>query len=44
MNKVELLELLAKYLTKNDYDKAEKLLEDLIDEAVTETRRDLGYS
>lgn len=44
MKEQELKDLLAKYLTKNDYDTAVELLRDIIVEAVTETRRDCGYT
>lgn len=43
MERQELLELLAKHLSKNDYDKAEELLDKIIDEAVTHILYDYGY-
>jgi hypothetical protein len=33
MAKIKLLELLAKYLTKNDYDRAEELINEIESEA-----------
>jgi len=38
MAKYELLELLAKYLTKNDYDEAEELIEKIESEAYSDGR------
>jgi len=39
MAKIELMELLAKYLTKNDYDKAEALIEKIESEAYDNARQ-----
>lgn len=38
MARIKLLELLAKHLTKNDYDKAEELLDEVIDDALENAR------
>lgn len=39
-SKSKLLEMLAKYLTKNDYDKAEELLDDAIEYALSNAMSD----
>ena len=39
MAKIELLDLLAKYLTKNDYDEAKELIEKIESEAYENARQ-----
>lgn len=43
MEKQELLDLLAKRLTKNEYDKAEELLDKVINDAVNRYADDHNY-